>query len=238
MLSTTWLRFRSLKTKLLAWFLVLGLLPAALVGTLAYRSSRDALLARAGEALQVHAQAVLDKIDRTLFERYGDALGLAGNPDARGTRKQVSAVANFYTQQYGIYDLILVADKEGVVLAANTITLDGKPLDTAPLIGQSVKGQDWFEKIVRGEVKRGKAYYGDLAEDRWVAQLTQTRGLTLTFAAPVLDEDGELVRVWSIRASWERIVGHIMSVLRETLKAHGISTVETQVHIPHRGAVG
>lgn len=51
---------------------------------------------------------------------------------------QQTEAANFYTTAYGCYDLMLLADTEGKIVAANTVSFDGKPLDTKSLIGRSV----------------------------------------------------------------------------------------------------
>jgi methyl-accepting chemotaxis protein len=222
-------RIRSLRAKLLGWFLALGLGPLAAVGFLAYERSRDALEAKVGQFLQAQARETIDKIDRNLFERYGDVQAFAFHPAARGSREDITAAANFFVQAYGIYDLMLVADASGVVIAANTVAADGRPLDTAALVGRSVRGEEWFERTVSGAIKRGESYYADLAEDKAVAQVTRTRGLTLNFSAPVFDERGRVVRVWSNRASWDRIVGQIMAAQRRNLQAQGLTTVETQV---------
>ena len=47
---------------------------------------------------------------------------------------------------YGIYDLMLVADLDGKIIAANTVDSTGKLLDTSRLIGRSVKGEAWFDE--------------------------------------------------------------------------------------------
>ncbi|MFN8545459.1 MAG: methyl-accepting chemotaxis protein [Candidatus Binatia bacterium] len=229
-------RFKTIKGKLTVAFLALSLVPAILIATLAYQRSRDALLAKTGEFLTTEARELADKLDRNLFERYGDVQALAFNPLARGSREEVTQAANFYTRAYGIYDLMLVVDMDGTVVAANTETFEGKPLDTAGLVGRSVRGEEWFEKIRTGQVKAGETYYADLAEDRWVGEAYRNRGLALNFSAPVFDESGKVVRVWSNRASWDRIAGQIMGEERKTLTAQGLTSFETQI-LSHSGLV-
>ncbi|MEY2746628.1 MAG: hypothetical protein RL112_1670, partial [Planctomycetota bacterium] len=133
-----------------------------------------------------------------------------------------------YMQAYGIYDLMVVADAEGRIVAANTVRHDGSPLDTSALIGASVKGEAWFEECISGRVAPGQAWHGDLEADPLVARLLGGRGLALGFAAPVRDAHGAPTRVWSNRASWDRIVGEIMVETRQRLAQEGIEA-ETQV---------
>jgi methyl-accepting chemotaxis protein len=223
------LQFRSVKTKLTLAFMLLAALVVVSIGYLSYVRSHASLLRGTGEAMRTQAVDVADKIDRNLFERYGDVQAFAANPHALGTPEQVTAVANTATKLYGLYDLMIVADAEGKIIAANTVTGEGKPLDTAALLGRSVRGEPWFEKIVSGEVKSGETFYEDMQADKTVAELYKHRGLALNFSAPVTDDKGKVVRVWSNRASWDRIVGEIMTDALVASKARGEKTAEVQL---------
>ncbi len=214
---------------MLSRFLLIGLVPLMIVGILSYQRSRDAILERTGSFLQLQAMAVLDRINQNLFERYRDVQTFAFNPKALGSREDIIGAANFFTTTYGVYDIMLVVDVNGAILGVNTVAHDGTPLNTSGFIGQSVKGEKWFENIVSGSVKTGESYYSDLEEDKWVARAYHNRGLTLNFSAPVFDRNGRLVRIWSNRASRKRIIGKIMEQSRQDLKDNGITTVETQV---------
>lgn len=221
-------KFESLGTKLLVCCLALGLIPLAVTGILSYRQSRAALLENAGKTLEEMADGAIDKIDRNLFERYGDVQALAYHPNARGTAAEATAAANFYTTTYGIYDLMIVADLDGKIVAANTVAPDGKPLNTSSLIGRSVRGEDWFEKCASGAIKPGESWYGDLSEDKLEADIFKSRGLCLNFSAPIFDASGKVVRVWSNRASWGRIVTQILNDVKGNA-AEGGKRIELQV---------
>lgn len=218
----------SLRTKLLACFLLLSLLPLCTIGYLAYSRSRDALISRTAELLEQQAKNTLDKIDRNLFERYGDVQAFAFSPAARGTPEQMTGAANFYMKSYGFYDLMLITDAEGKVLAANTVTHDGKPIDTRSLLGRSVRGEPWFEQIKAGKVGTGESFIGDVSEDKWVAEIYHNRGLSLNFSAPIFDEQGKIVGAWSNRASFDRAVSPILNAERDSHTKAGESW-ETQV---------
>jgi len=139
-------QFKSVKARLLVFFLLLSLLPLAIVGWLSYSRAYDDLTVATANKLQTMAIETSDKVDRNLFERYGDVQAFAENPSAKGTPEQITEVANFYTKCYGIYDLMLVADLDGKIIAANTVDSTGKLLDTSRLIGRSVKGEAWFDE--------------------------------------------------------------------------------------------
>ena len=218
---------RSLRAKLLVAFLAVGIVPAVAVAWLAYTRTSDALIANAASNLSVQAAAVGDKIDRNLFERYGDVQAFAFNPLAQGEAAQVTAAANFYTKAYGIYDLMVVADANGEVLAANTVDWQGKPLDTRRLIGRNVKHEPWFRDVVSGKVPAGQSYYGDLAYDPWLKELTGEPRLVLNFAAAVRDESGRIVRVWSNRTSWDRTGQQVSTEQHEAIEEQGLEVEVT-----------
>ncbi|MEZ6031853.1 MAG: methyl-accepting chemotaxis protein [Planctomycetaceae bacterium] len=226
--KSTWLQPKSLKTKLLFSFLVLGMVPMAMVGVLAYRSAYQALSDRAAQRMQFMAVDVADKIDRNLFERFGDVQAFAFNPMAQETPDRMTAAANFYTESYGCYDLMVITDAEGKVVACNTVTFEGKPLDTSRLIGQSVRGQDWFEQCISGQIPAGTSFISDAKEDADTATVYRNSGLTLNFSAPIRNTEGKIVGVWSNRASLSRIIGEITSEQEAAQKAAG-TAVEMQV---------
>lgn len=220
--KSSWLQPKSLKTKLLSSFLILGLVPMAILGVIVYRSAYQVLFERAGQRMQFMAADVADTIDRSLFERFGDVQAFAFNPMAQETPEKMTAAANFYTQSYVCYDLMIITDAAGKVLACNTVAFDGKPLDTSRLVGQSVKGQDWFEQCVSGHIPAGKSFFSDAKEDRDTASVYGNNGLTLNFSAPIRNTEGKIVGVWSNRASIKRIVGKITAEQEASQKADGV----------------
>jgi methyl-accepting chemotaxis protein len=222
-------RFKSLRAKLLCSFLLIGLIPATLIGVVAYQRSNDTILAETGTRFQSIAEEFADKVDRNLFERYGDVQAFAANPDARGEAEAVTKVANFYTQTYGIYDLMIVADADGKIVAANTVSHDGKTHDVASIIGTSVKGEPWFDEAAGGKIRAGQSYYSDLKEDSRVAKIAGGRGLSLAFSAPIFNDEGKVVRVWGNWASWDRAVCSMLNDIRSRFNSKGYKTIETQV---------
>jgi methyl-accepting chemotaxis protein len=226
---------RSLGTRLAATFVAVGVASVTSLGWFVYTRASTALVQRTGTLLEGEAASIMDRIDRNLFERYGDVQAFAGNPMARGTPEQVSGAANLYTQLYGIYDLMLVVSPDGTVLASNTVDKDGHPVP-ARFSGRSVKGEPWFEAIIGGHVARGESWYGPAQRDAWVNELANTNDLSLNFAAPVYDDNGRIVRVWSNRASWHRVVGEIVSYSRSALRERGATTLDINI-TTHDGIV-
>ncbi len=222
-------RFRSIRSLLTVMIVAIAGGSLASVAVLSYWRAKSTLLTGTGETLAVSAAAIADKIDRNYFERYGDVQAFAYHPAARGTAQEFTSAANFFMRTYGLYDLMLLVDKEGKVIAANNADQDGNRLPTEDLVGQSVRGEEWFDQIASGRIKQGESWYSDLYEDKWVAKLTRQRGLTVAFAAGVYDSKGQLQRVWSNRSSWQRVVGEITANAREGLRRSGMKSGEVVV---------
>ncbi|MFO0898010.1 MAG: methyl-accepting chemotaxis protein [Pirellulales bacterium] len=220
---------RTLRAKLLAVVLPLAIVPPAIIGFCAFERSKRSLVEETANRLQVVAEHTIDKIDRNLFERYGDVQAFAANPNARATPDKVTDTANFYTKVYGIYDLMLVADATGKVIACNTLGPDGSSHEVGEIVGSSVVGEEWFDKIKAGEIKLGQSYYADLAAHPRVAKFMKGPGLSLVFAAPIVDDQGRVSRVWANFASWDRVTGEIMTDLQKKLAEKGYATTTCQV---------
>src|SRR3990172_4042786 len=114
--------FKNLQTKLVACFLFIGLLPLVVMGWLAFRQSKAELLDSAGTFLESAAATAIDTFNQEILVRYQEARTLAFNPMARGTANEVVAAANYYVMDLEVYDLIVVADLDGKIVAANTVT--------------------------------------------------------------------------------------------------------------------
>ncbi len=216
------LQFKSLKLKLAICFLAVAVIPLLVVGVSAYNATSRATIASVANTLQEKSIQSLDKIYRNLFERYGDVQAFAFNPQALGTSDELNKALNFYTKTYGCYDLMVVCDAEGKILASNTVDYSGKAIDTKSLVGRSVKGEKWFEDCMDGTIKQGATFYSDAERDRLVSEFIKDAGLTLNFSAPIFDESGKPVRVWSNRASFQRTAGQVLEESRAIAAENGI----------------
>ncbi len=134
-------------TAKLIWLCCLfGLLPMSVVGGIAYHASRQ-MEAEVGIRFQMAAQNIADKIDRNLFERYGDvqAFGLnrvlLNRNDWYKTSEETSDLVkavNQYIDTYDVYSISMVVDLDGKVVAVNSRDLDKTHrYDVGPLEEQS-----------------------------------------------------------------------------------------------------
>jgi methyl-accepting chemotaxis protein len=216
-----------LSRKLITAFLAVGLVPLTIGSVVAFERSRSALIEDSRDGLSASGNSINAKIDRNLFERYGDVQAFAFNPQARGSAADVVEAANFYTQAYGFYDLMVVTDAQGRVLATNTVNPDGSALDASKLIGQNLQSQPWF--VTGVSLPAGKTDYGQPAHDDIVKSVLPNAGYSLRFTAPIRDDNGNVVRVWTNYASLDRVVGQIITEETDKLKTEGDKTASAVV---------
>ena len=117
----------SLRAKLMALLIAVGLIPLGVVAGIAYNQSSQALTKDAGAATEEIAFNASDKLDRTLFERYGDAQTFATDDaalsmDPARIRSRMDGLMAIYAP---VYSLMIVADLRGRIVATNS---SGSPL--------------------------------------------------------------------------------------------------------------
>lgn len=211
----TGIRFKSLKIKLLVWFLLLGVTPTAIVGYCAYAKSRTTIENLAKRRAELISQELMDKIDATMAERNGDIQLFAGLKTARGEGEEISRYMDRFVDLYNCYDLMIVADLEGKIVAVNSKAFDGSALDTASLIGTSVVGEPWFERARAEKVPASGAFCFDVARDARVQKSTKADGDCVVFSAPIADAEGKTVRVWGNFCSVDRAISGILEAAKK-----------------------
>ena len=226
--------------KLTTLFLLFGFIPMAVVGMIAYNASRD-IEDSAGTRFQNTAMAVADKIDRNLFERYGDvqAFGINRVIDQKAmwyrTEEQGSPlieVMNQYVDTYDLYSLMMLVDLEGRVIAVNSKGTDGKPIQSQALYRNNYREAAWFRALqaeqftttmpfaASGNTSMSGTYIEDLHIDVDVkAAYPGDDGLTLGFSAPVY-RGGKIVAYWTNRAKFS-LVEDILRVTQQEMKGAG-----------------
>ncbi len=155
---------------------------------------------------------LIDKVDRNLFERYGDVQAFALSEPARSMdAKRITAFMNDMIPAYApIYDIMMVVDPKGKVVATNTNDKNGKELKADPLYDKDYSSAEWFKKAINGEIKAGTALIEDLHIDSDIAPLVGTDGKVMNFTAPIVDKkSGKILGVWTNRVSWKDVVENI-----------------------------
>ena len=222
-------RSATLNTKLVVSFLVLGVVPALALGWYAYQSASNIMRETVGRWMEEAAVTDGEMIDRNLFERYGDVQAFAANPDAVGTPSEQQAIVDLLMESYAIYDLMLLVDVDGEVMAVNSVDSTGATLDSGGLVGRDVSDTDWFQAVAEGNTPSGGTYYGEAHYNDLVADAYGAEVLTLPFTAPIYDDAGEVVALWHNEASFERAVWDLVKDRQHVLAGGEDATVYTQI---------
>jgi signal transduction histidine kinase/HAMP domain-containing protein len=193
---------QSLQVRLIVLLLVASLLPLAL--TIWFAQQEYSHLKSATEenahTLSTH---VLDTLDRVLFERYGDTQFISQVPEVRAMEAdRLTAIAGVLVTTYKpYYALAVMADRNGIIRAVNAVDGDGQPIPSRQLVGQSVRGQSWFEQALASP---GIAVFDFQADPLVQHVYGPDAQRTMTFATRIegsaaKGEEGRTVGVWSTR---------------------------------------
>jgi methyl-accepting chemotaxis protein len=216
------MHFRSLTTLLATAFIAMAILPMLAVLMLSSRTALAENESSSGNSLAMMANSTLDIMYRNLFERYGDVQAFAVNPTAVAMdAAQLMNVADAYTDLYDFYDLMVISDVQGRIVAVNRSDLAGKPLPaTQALIGQSLANQPWFATAMA--TPAGSSDYADVEHNQMVASATGEPGEVLRFSAPIR-RDGTVVGLWTNFASWKRVILGIKDAVQTPLSSQHIT---------------
>jgi methyl-accepting chemotaxis protein len=225
--------------KLATLFVLFGFVPMAVVGLIAYNASLT-IEGSVGTRFQNVAEGVADKIDRNLFERYGDVQAFGINhvldqkdawyrTDVQGN--PISQVMNQYVDTYDLYYLTILVDLDGRVIAVNSKDADGKPIHSQDLYGKNYRETSWFHALkaqqftttmpfsAPGNTTMTGTYIEDLHVDPDVkAAYPGDDGLTLGFSAPVY-RNGKVVAYWSNRAKFSLVEDMLRTTQQEMRSA-------------------
>ncbi len=245
-MSNAFTRFSSLglAAKLVTVFLIFGVIPMAVVGVISFGAANE-MKENSGSRFMSEAQSLADKIDRNLFERYGDVQAFGYNDAITRTSQWydpteynvISQVMNKYVQAYGIYDLALLVDTKGDLIAVNYTDAQGEPIDSQFLFEKNFSRTPWFQALEAGQftttmpftapgndISSG-TFIEDVHLDPDVKQALGTDGMVMGFSAPVYDENGTVVAYWSNRTNF-RVVEDIFQAAYTNLKNMGFAGAE------------
>ncbi len=203
-------------TKLVSMLLVFAVVPVVVVSIAVYNSFQH-IKDEVAVSFEEAAINIADKVDRNLFERYGDvqAFGLNRVIHDReywyklGEETPLVETMNQYVATYGIYSMTLLVDLEGKVIATNSKGSDGKSINTDFVYNKDFSSEKWFKDLSAGKYTTRMPFTapgndvssGTYIEDMSVDEDIQTiypgnDGLTMAFAAPVY-QDGKVIAYWN-----------------------------------------
>jgi hypothetical protein len=135
-----------------------------------------------------------------MFERFGDIEAYADATPARSMDpEQLTPWMDTMMSLYApLYELMVVADADGRIVAASTIDSSGRPVDTSRLLGADVHGERWFMIAKDGGLAEGETFMIGAHEDTFVAAVYADAGTeSASYTYPIRDSDGKVIGVWT-----------------------------------------
>jgi methyl-accepting chemotaxis protein len=225
---------RSLKFKLIALSLgITFLLGFASLGVLKFIINSQEKVRLNG--FEANAHNLSDSISAQFFERYGDVQAFALNPDVRSpSRETIVTALNNYSALYLIYDLIMVVDAQGKLVAVNNKTPEGKDLPVEALYLKNYSKAPWFKAVMSGQLTENKdkgflgTYVDDVQVDPWVSKTYKADRLGTGFSAPIRNAKGDVIGVITNRAGsrWFEVA---FREIFSGIKSRGFPTSELQL---------
>lgn len=175
---------RSRRYGWLPFLIVLMTVLALGIGAVLLRYVERRLLWASGEQLTLAAAEVSDKLDRLLFERYGDVHMMARAFAIRSSdRKYLESYLAWMKTAYApMYHWLGVTNQQGLMIAA-----------TEPsLVGQDFGQSEWFRRAHEAR----QVVVGDIARDE-IDQGMET----VAFTAPILDAEGTFLGTITTRVA-------------------------------------
>jgi len=227
-----WFNNLNLLPKLIALFTIIGVLPLITVGWIARDRSSQELESGASQAVSELAFNASDKLDRNLFERYGDVQAYALSDAAKSMEparlnEWINTMMGIYSP---IYTLMVVADAEGRVVAANTVDLDGKSLSSGALLGRDVSNEGWFKAATSPSLPAGQTVVEDLHVDSLLTTVfgAGDEARALSFSYPIKDSQGKVIGVWTNRFNWQ-VTLDVLSAVLDRAASSGMETAQLVV---------
>jgi methyl-accepting chemotaxis protein PixJ len=135
----------SLQTKATILAIAIGTLPVLCLGALSYTIASKSIESKISLMQKLGAQEFGDKVNRFMFQRYGDIQVLADLPifanrriSANSTPQEKQAILDKFISSYKVYDSIAVFNPNGTVLAQS----QGEPLPNH-------RDRNYFQEVLK-----------------------------------------------------------------------------------------
>lgn len=179
------IRGRSIQTKFLVFFGISAIALFGTVGFIFFRSTQLAINTSKENEFGILSQETSNKIERFLFERYGDIQVMASSPLLKD-KSLNPMIKQEYIENvrlaYKTYDYILTTDKDG-----NIDTFTGE-----------LKGDESYKQCFQ-KILSGQIYVSDFTYSK------DFKGYAIYFSAPIKDNNGKIIGAVIERMNFDSI---------------------------------
>lgn len=223
--------------KLMIASMAFGLVPFLIAGSMIWKGIGDQKRL-IESSLQSNADRAMDSLDRNLFERYGDVQAFSLNEKLKDPAlwyqvnggSQAAKLINKYVETYSpVYDLMVLVDKGGRVMASSSKTAKGGRINIPKLHQRNFAKDPWFQSVSSGDFTKSDTLTGTVVEDfaklDWAAEVLGTHGWYMTFSAPIKDANGKALGYWHNLVRPE-MLGQILSDSQIFMSGNGWKSSE------------
>ena len=219
--------FRSVKNKLLVLMIALSLLPLAGMSIFSYLIGKSQIQERIRLSLGKMAQDTADKIDLMLRGKREEIRSMAITYSYAYSvlkdRKSPSPISllNNYVLNHDAYDLMMILDNTGNLVAINTVDRDENPLPVqklSGLLGKNIAGFPEEHKLFLSSIA-GHSYYQDWYQSGMVRYLfnnqmkDESHQYNIALSEPIRDHvSHDIVGVWINIMNWSQFQNILDSV--------------------------
>lgn len=160
------------------------------------------------EEFHTKTEQLAASVANQFYERYGDAQAFSKNESIRLMHpNRMQKDLNEYIATYGVYDLILVLNKEGKLVAANGFDKKQKPVNLEAISKIDYSQTQWFQSALKGEFTEDNSkgikgtYFGDASLDPVLKEAFGEDRFGATFSTQIKDYDGNIVGVLATKSN-------------------------------------
>ncbi|MDZ5782653.1 methyl-accepting chemotaxis protein [Marinococcus luteus] len=177
----------NLRKKLLIWFLVIGLVPAAAVAFFVFQESSSVVVAEEEEKLTMTSETAAEEMDRWLVKRLDEIVLAAGTQDmSSGDTDTRLSLMNQIMERDETFETVVFTGKSGIVEAHTTEENIGE-LDLGD--------RDYFKNGMSGETTISDVLNSNATGNRIVV-----------VASPVTASNGEIAGVMSASVNFDALM--------------------------------
>jgi methyl-accepting chemotaxis protein len=230
-MTMSFLRKFSLMTKLITLSLVI----VAILGFGTWASMNQisgAFNERLLTTFEFLADILGDNISSQFHQHYNEVQIIAGSEAVQTLNpKLISAELDSFVENFAVHDLVIVVDKNGRFIAANSKDSTNKAVHIGELAKINYSTTPWFKAVMAGETTDDKTknmtgtFFEDLNDDELAKTAFLESRVTTGFSTAIKNSKGEILGVLTSRAN-EKWVGDVMKELMNSMIEKNFSESE------------
>lgn len=216
----------NLRIQLILVMLLLVSGPVIAISWISTTRMSDELRSREGEYFRCVASEIAAGVDRELSQKLQQVKHLATLVDRYENPAEVQARFGQFLSQFDAYDLLVLVDPQGKIIAAKAHPSKTTRVEPRTLIGRSVQSENWFRDCQSNDSTARDGFTSDVEIDPLVSELESNPTHCLNFAVPIRIDPKKPAAVLSARISWDRVVGRLFTERKQMLESFGKANTE------------